>query len=52
MKIANFWLVRDYLIVKVLSEAAFKYKNNGARNIEIGWSMAKLTLDNEGLTQA
>ncbi len=41
MKIANFWLVRDYLIVKVLSEATFKYKNNGARNIEIGWSITR-----------
>ncbi len=39
-KIVNFWLVKDYLIVKVLSEAAFQYKNNGARNIEV--YMAKL----------
>ncbi len=31
--------MRDYLIVKVLSEAAFKYKDNGAKNIEIGSSM-------------
>ncbi len=32
MKIANFWLERDYLTVMVSSEGAFKDKNNGTRN--------------------
>ena len=42
MKIANFWLERDYLTLKVSSEGAFKDKNNGARVFLIGWSMVKL----------
>ena len=42
MKIANFWLERDYLTVKVLSEGTFKDKNNGAGIFKISWSMVKL----------
>ena len=38
MKIANFWLERDYLTVKVSSEGAFKDKNNGARKLVEVWS--------------
>ena len=35
MKIANFWLERDYLTVKVSSKGAFKDKNNGARIFKV-----------------
>ena len=42
MKIANFWLERDYLTVKVSSKGAFKDKNNGTKNFKIGSSMVKL----------
>ena len=36
MKIANFWLERDHLTVKVLSEGAFKDKKSGTRIFKIG----------------
>ncbi len=42
MKIANFWLERNYLIIKVSSEGPFKDKNNGAGIFKIGLSMVKL----------
>ncbi len=42
INIANFWLERDYLTVKVTSEGTFKDKNNGAGIFKIGWSMVKL----------
>ena len=42
MKLANFWHQRDYFTLKVLSEGAFKDKNNDTRNFKINWSMVKL----------